>query len=494
MRYLDLGTRNKPTGWEYLCAYSFIHTKLPATKYKITDFFAYGEGIPNHHCHSTNEMKKNIDIMISEFEKGVYTSSFFSKFLATYTIPFQRLQKICVSNFGKDNNASLAKKFEAVNIALSTCNNTMLMALYSMYFNKYFEKELKKVLTLQEQKNPNLFLSLQSFLLVPQKPTFPQLEEIRIYELAKQYVESVFSPEKQSFEVFIHKAQNYQQLQKLIQDFGWFHMEYDKEPFTEKDYKNYIWETINNARYDVSSPRQVILNAQKEQKLFFAKYKNTQKLKDLCRVLQEFAFHLDNTKMFLVKGIYTSRPLYQEVARRLNITEDELRYLVFPEVVTLLQTNNKADKKLIATRKKHRAIVVKNGKIMIYEGQKAQNLANRYIKSPSVTHVQEVKGIPGYPGVVTGKVGIVHGIDNRGNFQRGDILVTHDGTAEITVLLKEAAAIVTDQGGMICHAAIIAREMQTPAVLGTQFATQVFKDGDMVEVDSQKGIVRKISK
>ncbi len=58
--------------------------------------------------------------------------------------------------------------------------------------------------------------------------------------------------------------------------------------------------------------------------------------------------------------------------------------------------------------------------------------------------------------------------------------------------LKRAAAFVTDEGGITCHAAIVAREMKKTCIIGTKIATKVLKDGDLVEVDAKKGIVRKL--
>ena len=59
-------------------------------------------------------------------------------------------------------------------------------------------------------------------------------------------------------------------------------------------------------------------------------------------------------------------------------------------------------------------------------------------------------------------------------------------------VMQLAAAFVTDEGGVTCHAAIISREMKKPCVIGTKHATKVFKDGDKVEVDANKGVVKKI--
>jgi len=74
----------------------------------------------------------------------------------------------------------------------------------------------------------------------------------------------------------------------------------------------------------------------------------------------------------------------------------------------------------------------------------------------------------------------------------GDILVTSMTRPEYVPLMWKSSAIVTDEGGITCHAAIVSREMGKPCIIGTNIATKVFKDGDLVEVDADKGIVRKV--
>ena len=74
----------------------------------------------------------------------------------------------------------------------------------------------------------------------------------------------------------------------------------------------------------------------------------------------------------------------------------------------------------------------------------------------------------------------------------GDVLITSMTTPDFVPLMQKACAIVTDIGGLLCHAVIMSRELGKPCVIGTKIATQVFKDGDMVEVDADKGVVRRI--
>ncbi len=101
-----------------------------------------------------------------------------------------------------------------------------------------------------------------------------------------------------------------------------------------------------------------------------------------------------------------------------------------------------------------------------------------------------IKGQSAYRGNVRGVVRIVKRKDQVDQTKEGEIIVSPMTTPDMVPAMKKAAAFVTDEGGITCHAAIIAREMKKPCVIGTKIATQVFKDGDLVEVDAEKGIVR----
>lgn len=67
-------------------------------------------------------------------------------------------------------------------------------------------------------------------------------------------------------------------------------------------------------------------------------------------------------------------------------------------------------------------------------------------------------------------------------------------TPDFVPIMKRASAFVTDEGGITCHAAIVSREMKKPCIIGTKIATQVLKDGDLVEVDADKGVVKILEK
>jgi pyruvate,water dikinase len=94
---------------------------------------------------------------------------------------------------------------------------------------------------------------------------------------------------------------------------------------------------------------------------------------------------------------------------------------------------------------------------------------------------------------VKGIVKVVKRVEDLKKVKEGDILVAPMTFPSFIVAMKYAAAFVTDEGGITCHAAIVAREMRKPCITGTKIATKVLRDGDLVEVDANKGVVRKIS-
>jgi pyruvate,water dikinase len=100
-----------------------------------------------------------------------------------------------------------------------------------------------------------------------------------------------------------------------------------------------------------------------------------------------------------------------------------------------------------------------------------------------------VKGQGASPGIATGRVVVIRDVKDTGSVSEGDILVTKMTNPDMVPAMQKVAAIVTDEGGMTCHAAIVSRELGTPAVVGTRNATSVLKPGQLVTVDGEKGFI-----
>jgi pyruvate,water dikinase len=101
-----------------------------------------------------------------------------------------------------------------------------------------------------------------------------------------------------------------------------------------------------------------------------------------------------------------------------------------------------------------------------------------------------IAGAAGSPGLVTGRAKVVRSLAEAGKVTPGDILVAETTSPSWTPLFATVAAVVTDTGGILSHCAVVAREYRIPAVVGTGFATNAIQDGDLIEVDGDRGIVR----
>lgn len=106
----------------------------------------------------------------------------------------------------------------------------------------------------------------------------------------------------------------------------------------------------------------------------------------------------------------------------------------------------------------------------------------------------QLRGTIACKGKVKGRVRRILGKGDRiGRVDKGEILVTKMTSAKFVSILGKIKAIVTNDGGTLCHAAILAREFKIPCIVGTKIATRVFKNGDLIEVNANKGVVKKLN-
>ncbi|WP_435335377.1 phosphoenolpyruvate synthase [Haloarchaeobius sp. TZWWS8] len=101
-----------------------------------------------------------------------------------------------------------------------------------------------------------------------------------------------------------------------------------------------------------------------------------------------------------------------------------------------------------------------------------------------------VQGLGSSPGIASGKAQIVRKLDELDKVGEGDIIVTEMTTPDMVPAMKRAAGIITDEGGMTSHAAIVSRELGVPAVVGTGNATSMLSDGQLITLDGDKGTIR----
>lgn len=182
--------------------------------------------------------------------------------------------------------------------------------------------------------------------------------------------------------------------------------------------------------------------------------------------------------------------MFAELSKRLKIPFLQARFLLPQEVDQGLKNGlNKKLQQELRQRVKYCALYEEKGYEKLLLGKEAQKL-EATIPEQSTEDITELTGQTACLGHVTGIVKIVNTPSEMGKMKPGDVLVSIATNPDIVPAMKMAAAIVTEQGGITSHAAIVSRELGTPCVIGTKIATKVFKDGDKVEVDANQGVVK----
>ena len=183
--------------------------------------------------------------------------------------------------------------------------------------------------------------------------------------------------------------------------------------------------------------------------------------------------------------------LLEEIAKLINIPRPELEHLRVEQFTTELLKSPSARKMIEEQKVGYMIFWEPSLGFRVWVGDDAIH-ARALLESERTQEIAEIKGQVACHGKAKGRVRLVINPRLQKTFDEGDILVTGMTSPDFVPFMKKAAAIVTDIGGITCHAAIIARELGKPCVIGTKIATKVLKDGDLVEVDADKGIVRKL--
>jgi phosphohistidine swiveling domain-containing protein len=200
----------------------------------------------------------------------------------------------------------------------------------------------------------------------------------------------------------------------------------------------------------------------------------------------------DDRKRHVLVTLHYLDTFLNEIVRRYGYEKDDLLNCQPQEINELL-----ASKELpvgLSARKDAFGFLLQKEDVRLLGPEQARAYWDAYLNKRTAASTNELVGAVACKGngVVRGRVRIVLNPRISSDFNDHEILVTTMTTPEYIFIMKKAAAIITDNGGLTSHAAIVSRELNVPCIVGTKHATQLLKDGDMVEVDAERGIVRKL--
>jgi phosphoenolpyruvate synthase/pyruvate phosphate dikinase len=217
---------------------------------------------------------------------------------------------------------------------------------------------------------------------------------------------------------------------------------------------------------------------------------------DLLHQFRVMIYAKDELSTYVIPFVtYGLESVWNQTALFLKISREEMDQLLISELIELLKTGNIGHLKDLVKNRKEATFFfhIPFKPTEVIEGEMAVkeiSLIKSQISNASLGDISEIKGKVGSVGKATGPVHVITNSAQISTFKDGHVLVAVYTAPEFVPAMQKAIATVTDTGGITCHAAIVSRELGKPCVVGTKIATRVLKDGDVVEVDAEKGTVK----
>lgn len=378
------------------------------------------------------------------------------------------------------SNSELAKRFARFNYSF-----TRFMPftwLYAVPVERYMYDLRDRMLNKLRESNSNgLTTSAEEGFEILTLPLFRetevQKEQAAIYEAASMLKDNHLRTNKEIEDRITSMAERFSWIGAMR--VGWTYL---KEPYDREHYT-----TIIEALAGKGNPNKQVETLKEKQRLSRAQYERFikegigQDIIEMAELYNRLVFYRSYRGEVIVRSMGYARELLSEAASRFQLELKDLVYFTPDEITQLLQRGTLPDYK---PRQIGFKIFFTENQIKIVGGVKSEEAV--------AEDIHELKGDGVYPGVATGKVRIIRNPSDIDEFGDGEVLVTTMTSPDMMLALQKAAAIITDEGGITCHAALLSRELQVPCVIGTEVATRVLKEGERVEVDSQRGLVKRL--
>lgn len=347
----------------------------------------------------------------------------------------------------------------------------------------YLEEELDRYLNKKYKNNQDKIRNIKSIILTPSRKNLQEEEQISILKLAGE-----FKAQRKITKSLVEK------IKKHVEKFGMLGLRYGIGDIwkTEDIIKRIKALGRNNPEKKYTA---LIYASEKNEKMLgeiIKELKPDKRNKKIIKIIREYIFLRTYRTNVLNNSLAIIKPFLEKIAKRLKIDWKKLNYMILPEVIGSLRIGIVPKEFLteVEKRKNGFATIFIHGKFFIFTGKEIQELASFWGLEQKISKTETIKGVAANVGKARGIAKIIYVPEDNKKVKNGDILVTSMTTPNFVPAMERAAAFVTDEGGILCHAAIVSREMQKPCIINTKIATKALRDGDLVEVDANKGVVK----
>ncbi len=361
--------------------------------------------------------------------------------------------------------------------------------IYPFYaYEQPFRDEIIKYLEEKGAKNIDEILGI---LIYPDKKNFGYREQ-------KRFLNLVLKTNGGAKSFNAQKLQNNRNVRRLIEnhiyEFGWIQCRnYHNDEWTFEEMIERIKTVLPDARKDLERLAKLDQTMKNKYQRIVKKHKVNGRILQIIKLSKELVYYRTYRTDVFHKSGFNIRNLLEEIGKRFGLTLTDLIHLRIEEIFNLSEQS--IDKRIIEERKRGFALLMIKGKMNWFWGKELRKYKTELLTlKRSQSRVDGMGGTVANKGRASGQAKIIRTAGELRKVKRGDILVAPMTFPSFIPAMEKAAAFVTDEGGILCHAAIISREMNKPCVINTKNATRIIRDGDFVEVDAEYGAVKIIKR
>ena len=278
--------------------------------------------------------------------------------------------------------------------------------------------------------------------------------------------------------------------EEIVKEFCWLNIYSGFEKIYDVEYFKELKKELSNKKIKSLNEQ---LRKNKEE---FCKFTETIKdddWKEKCILMHEYANIKNDRIDALKKSVFYLTKFYEKLAKKIKDPDITGR--------TLINTSHEEIKDIIKGKINCEEIKKRNKEIIFYYDHELVIITDEKKIKKIKAQLKEkkrksnsIKGSVANKGKAIGKAKIITDVRELSKVIKGDIIIARVTDPRYTTYIRKCKGIVTDEGGILSHTAIISRELGIPCIIGTKNATTTFKDNDLVEIDADKGTVRRIKK
>ncbi|RJR31058.1 hypothetical protein C4569_03405 [Candidatus Parcubacteria bacterium] len=352
-----------------------------------------------------------------------------------------------------------------------------------MYTDKLIVEDFTRLTGLSQQASSKKLLILTS----PAKHSFIETERLSFLKLCLLFLKSKGG--KSASDKFN------KELEKHANSFFWVRNNFkDTHRITENEFLELVKEEVkkrvkNDITNELKNLRSVKNRIKIQKKNLFSQLHLPGYYKRILKFISFMAGWQDERKKIVLIANHYQNELLKEIGKRFGYTLYETQSFLISDIENLLTKKIKISKNILRQRSKFSIYSTFPKSDTLLLGKKAKIIDSIFLRK---SIIKEMKGfVASGRGKISGIVSVIND-PARDRFKKGNILVAPMTRPEYLPLMRQAKAIVTDEGGITTHAAVVSRELKIPCIIGTKGASKILKNNDKIILDLSDGTINKV--